>query len=361
MEFYLSLLFKVLVRNNLMLLIPALLAGTGIYVLTDLFERLDVFIGSGLGFSIVVKYYFYKIPLIVSQILPVVFLIAAVVQLCLMVRSREMVALQAGGISPLQLLKILFVCGLVWSSVQLLFSQYLGVSGENESQRIWREDVRNKEAANKVLHNVWFANSGYIVSLSVIDSQSKGSGFLAYKLSDDSLSLEEIITAPSFYVEDNNWIALNGTKSNPNTYKQESFDKIQVAIDQEVSSLRIIQSGSNPQLLTIWELSEAIENLKNSGSNVEILQTAWHSKIAYAASIAVMTFVAIAIVSWQNNIYIAIGCSLVSTLLYYVVFILSNALGESGSLSPFLATWLANIIAVTLASLRIIKVYWQRN
>ncbi len=39
-----SLLTRYLVRNNLFLLFVILLIGTGLYVLTDLFERLDYFL-----------------------------------------------------------------------------------------------------------------------------------------------------------------------------------------------------------------------------------------------------------------------------------------------------------------------------
>ena len=38
-----SLLFRYLTKNNAMILLPTLAVGIGLYVLTDLFERLDNF------------------------------------------------------------------------------------------------------------------------------------------------------------------------------------------------------------------------------------------------------------------------------------------------------------------------------
>ena len=48
-----SLLFRYLTKNNAMILLPTLAVGIGLYVLTDLFERLDNFIEAGLSVGMV--------------------------------------------------------------------------------------------------------------------------------------------------------------------------------------------------------------------------------------------------------------------------------------------------------------------
>ena len=82
----------------------------------------------------------------------------------------------------------------------------------------------------------------------------------------------------------------------------------------------------------LWQLGDAISQLKSSGSNVEALRTAWHAKLAYAASILVMAFVATAIVSWKDNIYIAVTVALLCTFLYFAVYTLGTTLGQRGIL-----------------------------
>lgn len=65
-----SLLFRYLTKNNAMILLPTLAVGIGLYVLTDLFERLDNFIEAGLSVGMVLTYFVVKMPLVISQILP---------------------------------------------------------------------------------------------------------------------------------------------------------------------------------------------------------------------------------------------------------------------------------------------------
>ena len=241
-----SLLFRYLTKNNAYILLPTLAVGVGLYILTDLFERLDNFIEADVPVSMIATYFLVKMPLVISQILPVIFLLSTVIQLCIMARSRELTALQAGGISLGVVAQSMILCGIFWSGVQLGFSEYLGVTGERESARI-------------------------------------------------------------------------------------------------------------------WQLGTAIEQLSSSGSNVENLRTAWHAKIAYAASILIMAFVATAIVSWKDNIYIAVTLALVCTFLYYALYTLGTSLGQRGLVHPFLAAWGANIIAMLCAMGRLIPVVMERK
>ena len=66
-------------------------------MLTDLFERLDNFIEAGLSAGMVLTYFVVKTPLVISQILPVIFLLSTVIQLCLMARNRELTLCRPGG------------------------------------------------------------------------------------------------------------------------------------------------------------------------------------------------------------------------------------------------------------------------
>ncbi|MEI3479563.1 MAG: hypothetical protein V8Q84_11275 [Bilophila sp.] len=93
----------------------------------------------------------------------------------------------------------MILCGVFWSCVQLGFSEYLGVAGERESARIWQEEVRKKNLAATVLHDVWFADGDWIVSSKTLDPKAQGTGFSGYELSEDGLGIERIVQASSFF------------------------------------------------------------------------------------------------------------------------------------------------------------------
>ena len=79
-----SLLFRYIFLRHARLLMLIMGLGMGLYLLTDIVERVDIFIDAGSGIGLILQYFGVRLPSIMAQILPAVFLLATVVTLCLM-------------------------------------------------------------------------------------------------------------------------------------------------------------------------------------------------------------------------------------------------------------------------------------
>lgn len=344
-----SLLTRYLLRNNLFLLFSILLIGTGLYVLTDLFERLDHFIDASFGMFNILWFYALKIPFIAGQILPAVFLIAVIVQFCLMAKARETVALQSGGVSPFVFLRFIIFYGIIWAVLQLALAQVLGVAGDRLSTKIWREDVRGSSFGTAEMQGLWFVDNSYIVYLGSADLENQsGKEFLAYQLSGDSKNLTQMVRAESFAVKKRVWHLQNVVVISPATYGYEEKAELTLPLTQDLRAFAAIDPDIKPMHLPVWSLYEAINSLEKSGSNVEVLQTALHSRFAYAVSIIVMGVLGLAIVLWRNNVYLAVGVGLILTFFFYAFTTLCTSLGERGVLSPVIAAWLSIVVFLLL-------------
>lgn len=340
-----SLLTRYLLRNNLFLLFAILLIGTGLYVLTDLFERLDLFIDSSFGLLNILWFYALKIPFIVGQILPAVFLIAVIVQFCLMAKARETIALQSGGISPFVFLRFIIFYGVVWAVLQLALAQVLGVAGDRLSTKIWREDIRGNSFGKAERQGLWFVDKSYIVYLGSANLENMtGKEFLAYQLSADNKNLTHMVRAESFAVRGKIWYLQKAVVISPASYSYEEKTEITLPLTQDLRAFAAIDPDIKPTHLPVWSLREAIANLEKSGSNVEVLQTAFHSRFAYASSLVVMGVLGLAVVLWRNNVYLAVGAGLILTFIFYAVTTLCTSLGERGVLSPVIAGWLSIVV-----------------
>ena len=191
-----SLLTRYLFKQNMYFVIMAMLAGTAVYLLVDLFDRIDNFIDADVGLKLMLVYFLVKIPMIISQILPAIFLLSTLVQLCVMAKSREYLALQAGGISPLRLVVLVLALGLLWGGVQLIFSQAVGVQGERYATSLWREYVDGKEDKNKILRQLWFWNENRAIYLEEVNTETrKGLDVSIYALSDDGSMTGRVLRA----------------------------------------------------------------------------------------------------------------------------------------------------------------------
>jgi lipopolysaccharide export system permease protein len=343
-----SILSRYLLRQNIFLLLAILLAGVGLYVLTDLFERLDNFWESGAGVSLVLLYFCVKIPTIVSQILPAVFLLSLVVQLNFLARAREQIALAAGGVSPAVLFRFVFLYGVLIASAQFSLAQVLGVAGERAASRIWQEDVRGRVLAETIIEGVWFTEKNYIVHIGeAYPAQRKGANLLVYSLDETGFSIDEILRASRFTVSDDGekWILEDGGRLIPAQYANVAFTRFELPLRQDLLSFQVAarSGGIRHNQLSLGDLKETILRLEQAGSNVEGLRTVWHGKLSYAGSIVVMGILALLVSRLTPNIYKATGISLLLVFLFFGLNTIGVSLGEKGIVTPFLGAWFADL------------------
>ena len=341
-----TLLSRYLVRQNLFLIAVILLISTGLYVLTDMFERLDNFLESDIGVSTMLLFFLMKIPTIISMTLPAVFMIAVVVQMNVLERSRELIALMAGGISPTAMVRFVILYGLIWAIAQFTFAQVIGVTGERMANRIWLEDVRGKILEEAKIAGLWFTEKNHILHIDMTwPLQNRGEGLQVYTLDETGVGIREIIKAKRFTVRSGGWQLEDGEVLRPAEYSSTSFDTLELSVQQDMRAFQVSasSSGVKPQQLSLVELSETIARLEHAGSNVENLLTAWHGKLAYAASIVIMGLLALLVSRYTTNIYKAIVISLLIVFFYYGVNTICVSMGEQGIVSPFVGAWFADL------------------
>jgi len=349
-----------LVRQNLFLMATCLGGGVFIYLLADLGDRLEHFIDAGLGLRQTLTYFLVKIPLIFSQILPAVFLLAVVIQVGLMVRNREMMALRAGGMSMGWFIRFFVFYAVVWSFGQLLFSQFIAVHGEQEASRIWREEVRKRQMDKRMVKNLWFREGPYIVHAGEAQpTSSRVDDVTVYEFDRDTMRLERIMTARKGLVDEHGWGLLDVWEIETKDFMSSKLPTNFIPLRQDMRSF-LNASAADRSDLPLWSLGRVIDELRESGSNVERLRTAWHGKWSYAFSIVTMALLAVALCSIFENLYVNLILSLVLIFSYYGLYVLGITSGQKGILPPVAGAWLANVAFCVLASLRLawVSVPW---
>ncbi len=339
-----------LVRQNIFLVFMVLLVGTGLYLLSDIFERLDDFLNAGLGMFDIFTFFIIKTPSIISQILPAVFLLALVVQLNILERSRELTALQAGGISYGVLVRFVLIYGCIWAGGQLVFSQVVGVAGDRFATRMWQEQVRGKNPEDRdSVGGLWFTDGNQVLHVGHARPDHKdGTELLVYRLDDSGVGIVEILKASRFRIEKKHWVLQYVTQLEPNSFKRTQLAELIFPIKQDLKAFQVTESIANAEQLPFWELTTVIKRLQGAGSNVEGLRTAWHNKLAYAFSIVVMGMLALTISQLTDNIYKAMGYALFFVFFFYCVNIFCVSMGQRGMVTPFIGAWFANIAGLGL-------------
>lgn len=348
-----KLLTKYMIKNHTRLILMTLAIGISIFILIDLIEKADIFMASKKPLMYALEYYVLKLPFIVSQTLPAVFLLASVIFLSVMVSSRESIALQAGGISVYTVTKNLVFIGIFWALAQFFLSQLVMNVAEQRALSLWKYEIRERIFIENSLKNLWFTDDEYLVHAGIAYERGKGENLSVYKLSDDSKTIEEIIRAERFFAEKGAWQLENVTFYYPEQFLEKREKRAVLPIDQSLRFYFISNQEDNPQTLSFFVLGEAIERLQDSGSNIENMLTVWHSKITYSVMIVVFAVLAVAIISYKANVYLAVILAVVTSFVSYVLSSLGIMLGQSGKIPPVFAAWFPCVVLFVLGYLKI--------
>src|SRR5262249_39518425 len=102
-----------------------------IYVIAEFFDRFDSFLKHDAPAGAILRYFVFKLPLVVTQVTPVAVLAGGLVGLGLLARQNEFVALRACGVSiwqiatPLLVLAALISAGIfVWNEAVVPYSAH---------------------------------------------------------------------------------------------------------------------------------------------------------------------------------------------------------------------------------------------
>ncbi len=353
-----SVLNRYLLRQNLFYTAVLFFSGMGVYLIVDFAGRLNPMLDAGLGPGMISRYFAFKIPLIISQIMPAVFMLAVLVQLALMHRNNELVALESSGVSFKRPALFFMLYSMLFFVLLLSFSESLGVKGERVTREIWNEDVRQRQAQEQGLEDLWFKEKDYLIHVHAAwPEQKKGGELTVYKKGGRDM-IEEIIHAPGFHIHKDRWILQSAEVLRPHSLESHNPDNLELIINTDLSSFSLIESDLPYQAWSFFTLKQLINQLKESGSNVEKLSTALHSKIAYPFAVVVMTLLALALFTRIRNIYSLITMALVIVFFYYTVYVFGVGYAEEGLVAPFIGAWAANLFFGMLA---VIQIFWMDN
>jgi lipopolysaccharide export system permease protein len=261
-------------------------------------------------------------------------------------------ALEAGGVSFFRLAFFVLLLGLFWTGGQLLFSQALGVSGQQVSESIWDSLGQESGEEEVRLSDIWVRKQEFIFHLATVwPEQKRAEGVSLFAVDEGFDGIPLMIQAESLQHTQGKWQLDNAGVFDPQTFDYSQQDTYALPIELDLSSMYVSAEDNDPEEMSLWELSQHIKNLQDSGTNVEGLRTAWHLKLSYAFSTLVLTVAALVLTRRWENLFFIISSGLGVIFLLFAMHTLGGTLGESGALSPWLGAWLGNILIGTLATI----------
>ena len=338
-----------------------LLTGSGVAVGTvaELIHKIAEY---QLPLSIASQIFGYKIPEYGAYALPISILLTCLVVYSRLNDDRELTALLSFGISFYRLILPALTFSLAITAITFILNELIVPAANYQANLLQTAFIPNSEL-NLQRQNVFFAE---YEPDSVTTKRVKRIYFAEQYdhswlrqvtiLSFQSDRLERIITARSaqWNQQQQIWLLASGIIHNFATEQKKStieeFKAKQLALPPTI--FKIIAQERSPEEMNIPQAQAYLNLIKDSGSAQELtkFKVRIQQKYAFPFICVVFSLVGSALGGkyGQLNRSTSFGFCVAIVFTYYFLGFVIGSLGITGLLSPFLAGWLPNIVALTI-------------
>jgi lipopolysaccharide export system permease protein len=334
----------------------------GIYLVVDLFEKLDQFIKYNASISLIISIFLCKIPYIVLQINPGVVLLSTFLVLALRARHNEIIALKAGGIGTYRFFHPLIACSLVIWILLLINQEFLIPVTYQKAKYLENIVMKKKEKTKLFKHQrFWYKSGPQIYNINLFDPKNNIlRGIAIYSFTPDFI-LEKRIDALEAKWMGNQWqysgviIRQFNLDGSIRTVTEEEKGTTQW-IKEDPEAFKMAKKDSEE--MGFWEFKDYIQRIKDDGYDPTPYLTDLHAKISFPFVVVVMTFLGIPFalrIGRSGNVAAGITISMAIGFVYWLFFSFSLSLGKGGLLPPLVAAWSANIVFGALGILILLQ------
>ncbi|MGD8522871.1 MAG: LPS export ABC transporter permease LptG, partial [Desulfobacterales bacterium] len=332
----------------------------GVYLAIDFFQKIDNFMLADIPLARMITYFMLKLPLVVSQIMPVCILLGVLIAFGLMNKNNEIIALKCGGVSVYYLLRPVLVIGIVFSIFQFLLSEAIVPVTITKAHTIWLSEVKKKTLSTYRQKNIWIKGNRSIYFINYYNPQKNMISGISLNYFDNDFRLIKRVDAKEGIYKEGKWVLFNLMEQvldgKDREYRVSFFDERVAQVDFVPQDLKHFVKKSEEMSAT--ELFEYIQDVESEGYDATAYRVDFHAKFAIPLVCVIMCIIGTGIAVKRRikeglSISIAFGGGMI--FLYYVSYSFCLSLGYGELLPPILATWISNVIFACLGIVNLIN------
>ena len=342
-------------REFLKIFFLCLGAFISLYLLVDLLERIDDIIKNQVAFSLVIKYCLCSIPMIIYQVCPMGMLLCTFITIGLFVKSHEIMALRAHGVSLYRVLKVFVFIAASMCLFSLWLQEYVMPTTNQIAREIKNVNIKGKKPPKlfKKFH-YWYRSQNIIYSIDYFDPDKNELQKISLMFFDDSFNIIKRVDAQSAQWDQGAWVLSAGIEREflpDGAMKLNKFEKKPFSINKTPDDFKASRKAAEEMSFT--ELRAVVKKQRQEGYLPTAYEVDMYAKISYAFITVIMALLGIPFAlrtGRSGGMAFGITLSIGFGFVYWIFFAFCVSLGKSGALPPFLAAWTANIIFGMLGS-----------
>jgi len=328
----------------------SLLSLSLIMLLGNLMKLSDMIIRKEVNLFAALKIFLFFIPYLLGFTIPLSFLLGILLCMGRLAVDNELVAINVAGISIFRILRFFLFLGVIFS-LFLFILQDKVIADFHHRYRTQIKRIYTKNISSLIEPGLFLDNfQNYIIYVSDKEGNKLKNMFI-YEIAEDKTSKVTFAKRGEFVIEDDilKLKLEDGFRDETELQNKEGFYRLNfkmffmdIPIKKEIPK----KAKKKPSDMRLKELKKEIKRLEKIGINPVELRGEFHKRISFPFSILpfiILGFgVSLAIKHRERSINFGIAFCIAG--IYYLLFILGEALIEYHLIFPWLGMWLPNIV-----------------
>ena len=319
-----------------------------IFVVVDLFEKIDVFLDHRAPLQLVATFYLYRAPEVVVLALPVALLLATFLALGQLNKFGELTAMRASGLPLLTILRPVFAVAVSAALLALLLGELVAPQASRERDRIYDEQIQR--VRRDVVHEraeVAYLGAGgrmYYIRLYVVPEQRMHE-VTVLEYADGKLNRR--VDAAEASWDGQQWVFSSGWVRRFEGGREKADPFVRLPMPELKEEPRdFAKEDLQPAEMNYVQLRSYIVRLRASGHRVVSYLVDLHLKLSFPLFnvIVVMIGASVATRLRLQSAALGFGFSVIIAFVYWGFMQLGKALGHSGLVSPYIAAWMGDVV-----------------
>lgn len=356
-----NVLDRYIAREFSKLFLVIMVSFIALYLIIDFFGQIRMLLSNKASLSLMMTYFFFGIPMIISITIPAAVLVAALIMFGNLSRHNEIVAMKANGISLYRTsLPVTVITGLI-CILAFLFNEFITPHTNRKAEYIRLIEIQKRSETGTFKNNqIWYRGKQGIYNFKMFDPAKNILQGITINYLSQTMDITMRIDAERAEWKEGKWIFYNLLETTFGSGSFPSFSRYaekEIPLPEKPSDFKAVQGDA--EKMGYLELRKYISKIQEEGYDASRYLVDMYGKIAFPCVSIILAIIGISFSLYSERsggLTQSMGAGIVIGFSYWFVYAFSLSLGRSGTIPPLLSAWLADIIFGTAAGVMFLRV-----
>ncbi|HEX9442947.1 MAG TPA: LPS export ABC transporter permease LptG [Candidatus Binatia bacterium] len=344
-----GILDRYIIRSFFKIVAVSLLCTTALYLIVDFFDRIDGLLKAGAPVWAAVRYFLYKLPLLMSRVFGFAVLFSTLFSIGMLSRSQEITAMRAAGLSVYRIALPLFISALLICGLNFVWNEALVPVFTRESQYIFKTEVKKKEPKSLLgTKDMWVRSEEAFISVDRFDTKNAILEGITIFLLNRDFTLRGLIEVPSARWDGllKRWLPTRSIEwvMQPGGGLTQREGNVTIPISETPEDLKLL--ARDPEEFSFLDLKKQIADLQGKGIDAteQKVDLAVKMAVPFVSLLMVVLAIPFAIRHTRSaGLALSFGLTMLIGFGYWFLLAFSTSLGHGGAIPAWMAAWIPNV------------------